>query len=269
MRASTSSSHCLMDTMPPKNSKPRRPPEFGATIPTVTTRGLATNRSNDTPIPGVAGREDCPMCKKFSAGPCGEIFKRWLACTDVHPGRDSCGEPLHLIVCSEFAEKLAGCLEENADYYSKNDEDNKNDVTNIGQDLGLNSTEVDLELKDAWRVFVSGMEEGIISGKYRVLPFPEKHTPKMEVRIATRTCAAFFTPTNDQKPIVAAYILDDRSNVIAAGSREDMFMGELGCSLQFKVPNDMKSATARAIYDTDNDGVLIFSRTSLVPAGEL
>lgn len=268
MRASTSSSHCSMETMPPKRSKPRRPPEFGATIPTVTTRGFATNRSNDTSIPDVAGREDCPMCKKFSAGPCGGIFKQWLACTDVHTGRYSSGEPLHLSMCSDFAEKLAGCLEENVDYYSKNDEISKHDEDNNGQELGLNSSEVDLDLKDAWRVFVSGMEDDIVSGKYIVLPFPEKLTPKMEVRISTRTGAAFFMPTNDQKPIIAAYILDDHSNVIAAGSREDMHMGDLGCVLQFKVSKDMKSATARAIYDTDHDGVLMFSRTILVPAIE-
>jgi len=111
-------------------------------------------------------------------------------------------------MCSDFAEKLAGCLEENVDYYGKNDENSKHDEDNNGQELGY------------------------------------------------------------QKPIIAAYILDDHSNVIAAGSREDMHMGDLGCVLQFKVSKDMRSATARAIYDTDHDGVLMFSRTILVPAIE-
>ncbi|KAL3763343.1 hypothetical protein ACHAW5_011010 [Stephanodiscus triporus] len=250
-----------MESVPPTSSKRRRPPEFGATIPTITTRGLATNSSNDTSISDVADREDCPMCKKFSAGPCGEIFKRWLACTDVHPGRDPSGEPLHLSMCSDFAEELAGCLEKNTTYYSNHDE-------NSGQDLGFNSAEVDSELKDAWGVFVSEMEDGVVSGKYIVLPFPEKVDLKMEVRLATRTGAAFFMPENDGNPIIAAYIIDDHSAVIAAGSREDMYMEDLGCVLQFKVLDGMKRVTARAIYDTDHDGVLIFSRTVLVPVSE-
>ena len=80
-----------------------------------------------------------------------------------------------------------------------------------------------------------------------------------------------------QQPIflVAAYILDKNSNVIAAGSQEDMYMNdELGCVLQFKISDSMKSVTVRAIYDTtaaryddddDGGGILIYSRTMLVP----
>jgi hypothetical protein len=258
-RESTPSSHCFMETVPPTRSKRGRPPEFGATIPTITARGLATKGNHDSSIPGGADREDCPMCKKFSAGPCGEIFKRWLACTDAHPGRDSSGEPLHLSMCSDFADKLAGCLEQNPDFYSKYDENSD------GLDRGLNSPDVDVDSKVAWKEFVCEMEDGIISGRYSVLPFPETIDPKMKVRMATLTGAAFFMPENEGKPIVAAYLLDDNSNVVAAGSREDMYVGDLGCVLQFKVSNAMKETTARAIYDTDRDGVLIFSRTVLVP----
>ena len=202
------------------------------------------------------------MCKKFSQGPCGEIFKRWLACTDVYSGRDSSGEPLHLARCSDYAVELAGCLEQYADFYSAYDENHN------GQDRGLNSTEADVDLKGAWEEFVCEMEDGIISGRYRVLPFPEQLDPKIKLRIATLTGAAFFVPENGGKPIIAAYLLDDKSNVVAAGSREDMHVGDLGCVLTFKVSNDMKRATARAIYDTGHVGVQIFSRTVLVPVSD-
>jgi hypothetical protein len=51
---------------------------------------------------------------------------------------------------------------------------------------------------------------------------------------------------------------------------------ELGCVLQFKISDSMKSVTVRAIYDTtaasyddddddDGGGILIYSRTMLVP----
>ena len=35
--------------------------------------------------------------------------------------------------------------------------------------------------------------------------------------------------------------------------------------LQFKVADGMQSATTRAIYDTENDDVAIFSRTTMLP----
>jgi hypothetical protein len=55
-----------------------------------------------------------------------------------------------------------------------------------------------------------------------------------------------------------------------------MYMSdELGCVLQFKISDSMKSVTVRAIYDTttaasdddddDGGGILIYSRTMLVP----
>ena len=250
-------SHCLMEAA--GSPKRRRPPIFGSSIPKITTRGLVTN-SSDTTIPDdITDREDCPLCKKFGSGPCGEVFKRWLACTDKHPGKDASGEPLHLSKCSDFAEKLAECLDVNSEYYTKNDHDNKD------QNQDEKATEKDKELKDAWREFVNEMEDGVTSGKYSLLPYPEKLNPKMEVQLASRTGASFFVPEKDGHPIIAAYVLDESGGVIAAGSREDMDMGGLGCVLQFKILDGMKSATSRAIYDTANDDVLIFSRTMSMP----
>ncbi len=244
----------------------RRPPEFGSTIPSMSRRGMATKFS-DTSIPAidVNDREDCPLCKKFSSGPCGELFKKWLACTDVNPGKDDNGEPLHLTRCSSFAERLAECLDENSPYYSKDSEDEVEHDVNIGN-KGTNSAEGDGMLKDAWTEFVSGIEDGIKSGKYSLLPFPATITPRVEVRISTHTGAAFFVPENDAQPIIAAYILDDSSNVIAAASQKDMYMNGLGCVIQFKVMEGMKSATCRAIYDMEGDNVsIVYTRTMLVP----
>ncbi|KAL7540006.1 hypothetical protein ACHAXR_010350 [Thalassiosira sp. AJA248-18] len=245
-------------TTPIGRPKRRRPPIFGSSIPKITTRGLVTS-SGGTSIPDITDREDCPMCKKFGSGPCGEVFKKWLACTDEHPGKDAAGEPLHLSNCSDFAEKLAVCLDTNDEYYSKNDDNNKQ------KHDANNDTETDQELKDAWKDFVHSMEAGIASGEYNILPYPENINPKMEVRLANRTGAAFFVPEKDGQPLIAAYILDNNGSVIAAGSKDDMDMGSLGCVLQFKVADGMKSATSRAIYDNEKDDIDIFSRTMLLP----
>lgn len=260
----SASTYCSMEAATSKNNGPkprrRRPPVFGTTIPKITTRGLVTTNNDDgNAIPDVADREDCPLCKKFGSGPCGEVFKRWLTCTDKNPGKDASGEPLHLTKCSDFAETLAECLEENSEYYSK-DDNNIND-----QDKKLDSSEKNGQLKDSWKDFVNEMEDSIASGKYDISPFPESIKPKVEVRLATRTGAAFFMPVKEGQPLIAAYILDDDGNVIAAGSKDDMDMGGLGCVLQFNASKGMKAATSRAIYDTESDGVAVFSRMTLLP----
>lgn len=290
------SSSCLMEAgghgvhTPRRIKRRTRPPEFGAAIPTITgaPRGMAKNsrRSNNysttTSTAVVEVEEDksnnCPMCKKFSRGPCGNIFQRWLVCTDCHTGKvnSSTGEPLHLSKCADFAVELAECLEENTDYYTK--DENEEEIVDDGQQLLQDSS----ELKNAWTVFVTDMEDSIRSGKYTVRPFPAALDPKIKIRANTTTGAAFFMslenendeqqqPQQQQPLLVAAYILDDNSNVIAAGSQEDMYMDDdLGCVLQFKTSIGMKSVTARAIYDDttandDDDGILIYSRTMLVP----
>jgi hypothetical protein len=296
--SSSSAKHCLMEgdsCVPPRRrtiQRNRRPPEFGAKVPKLTTtRGVVnTNRNNtsstnddDTTTSSLAVMEEeeeeedeedrvnnCPMCKQFSRGPCGIIFQRWLACTDRHTGMVdySTGEPLHLSKCADFAVELAECLDANTDYYSKDEYEEEIDV---GQQLKDSS-----ELKDAWTVFVNEMEDCILSGKYTVQPFTATLDPKIKIRANTTTGAAFFVLSSEnendeqqQQPIlVAAYILDNKSNVIAAGSQEDMYMDDaLGCVLQFKISDGMKSVMARAIYDTtaSDDGILIFSRTMLVP----
>ncbi len=243
----------------------RRPPEFGSTVPKITIRGISTTEMSETNLPNIDSnrdREDCPMCKKFSRGPCGGHFTVWLDCTDANPGKDKNGEPLHLTKCSDFSLILAECLEDNVGFYSKNDDvddDINEDYTDPAARGGA--------MKDAWKEFVREIEDAVESRKYSLLPFPVNIQPKMEVRPPTLTGAAFFVPENDGQPILAAYILDDSLNVIAAASREDMYMNyNIGCVIQFKIVEGMKSATCRAIYDTaGEDDVVVYTRSMMVP----
>lgn len=239
----------------------RRPPEFGSTVPTITKRGISTSKLH---IVDNRDRDDCPMCKKFSRGPCGSHFTEWLDCTDANPGRDDRGEPLHLNKCSDLAEKLAACLDINVAFYSKN-ADSDDDVDEDDYSAASSGD----ALKNAWKEFINEIEDGIKSGKHTLLPFPRNIKPKMELRLSTLTGAAFFVPENDGRPILAAYILDDSSNIIAAASREDLYMNDqLGCVIQFKVVEGMKSLTCRAIYDTSHENdIVIYTRTMLVPPG--
>ncbi|KAL7483908.1 hypothetical protein ACHAW6_009547 [Cyclotella cf. meneghiniana] len=231
----------------------RRPPKFGTSIPRKSTRGLRTLPINLGEVN--AQREDCPMCKKFSRGPCGDIFKRWLDCTDQNPGKDPDGSPMYLLKCSEFAEELAKCLEENSEYYEK-DETEGEDAHEIN------------ELKAAWREFCSEMEDQISTGIYKLQAFPANMNPTIQVRSESQTGAAYFKPRmNDGSSIVAAYIFDDNGELLAAGSKDDMDIGsQFGCVLMFDLSASMKSATFRAIYQNETDSVTVFSKTLLVPS---
>lgn len=262
--AKSKSYHCMAEARPAQNNSRRRkrPPTFGSTVPTITKRGSITTGTGligeDVASVAVNDREDCPMCKKFGSGPCGDTFKRWLNCTDKHPGKDTNGEPLHLTHCMDLAEKLGECLDTHADHYTS--KDNEEDTK---QQEKARSKETDDKLKTAWSEFVSEMEEGIRTNTYTTLPFPEKYSPSMQFKPSSKTGAAIFAPDMDGASIITAYIIDDDDNVLAAGSKEDMDMGSFGCVLQFDLLDETtKSTTCRAIYDSDDDvDVTIFTRT--------
>jgi len=239
----------MESTTPINNrSKRRRPPTFGSLVPVISTRGIVTTGSSNTTTSSinVEDRDDCPMCKKFSKGPCGNIFKQWLACTDKYPGKDANGEPLHLNKCSDYAETLAECLDSNTDYYTKEDD---------------NSNEQDTTTENDWQEFVKDMEDGIESKEYIMQPFPKQEiNPLIQVSSKTGTGVCFFNSKMKGQTIIAAYVLDDdNGDVKAAGSKEDMnVQGQY--MLQFKA-NNMKSATIRAIYDAHEDTIEIYTRT--------
>lgn len=204
-------------------------------------------------------REDCPLCKKFGSGPCGKVFQQWLSCTDANPGKDESGEPLHLTKCAIFAEKLAVCIDTNAEYYA-NDE---NDGSTEDVDATNNS-----ELKYAWSDFVREMEDGIKGHQYKLQSFPEKLQPTIHVKLSSKMGASYFKHQMENgASIISAYILDDRGNVLAAGAKDDMDMGSrFGCVLRFEVSDRMQSATCRAIYDEESGSdVTVYSKTFLVP----
>lgn len=233
----------------------KRPPKFGTLIPSITTRGISTSRINTNEM--MSDRDDCPMCKKFGSGPCGDVFKRWLDCTDDNPGNDDNGEPMHLSQCSDLAAKLSKCLDDHQEYYIRYDDENKHEISKDEND----------ELKEAWSEFVTETEDQINAHVYKLEEFPAEIAPTIQVRLESNSGAAYFKNKNlDGAAIIVAYIMDDKGSVLAAGSKEDMDMGEFGCILQFDLSTSMKSATCRAIYqEVDDSVVTVLSKTVFVP----
>jgi len=262
----SNSYHCLAEANPqqsPNRRRRKRPPIFGSTIPIITKRGIKTGLGGNitTAVVDVdADRDDCAICKHFSKGPCGEIFKRWLNCTDQYPGKNEGGEPLHLKHCLDLAEELGECLDTHTDDYI-NSKDNEEDIKQR-QQTSMYEKNI---LQTSWSEFVNEIEDGIKEKKFIATPFPENYNPSMQFKPSTKTGAVIFAPDIHSKTIITSYILDENENLLAAASKEDMDMGSFGCVLQFDVVEGMK-VVCRAIYDSDEEeDVTIFTRTMLVP----
>ena len=184
------------------------------------------------------------MCKKF------------VDCTDENPENDADGEPMHISQCLDFATKLSECLDDHQEYYIRYDEENKHQSSQDEND----------QLKEAWSEFVTETEEQINANVYKLKDFPADIAPLIQMKLESNNGAAYFKPKNlGGSVIIVGYIIDDKGSVLAAGSKEDMDMGEYGCILQFDMWEGMKSATCRAIYEESDDSVTVFSKTLFVP----
>jgi len=188
---------------------------------------------------------DCPICKKYSQGPCGEMFVKWLACTDKHRGsKDDDDEHRISIMCQSLAEPLTECLQKEAKYYASldiyTDEENDDDIE---------------DLRQAWITVIQEVEECHQTTK----DFPSP--PIMDIRPQDRTGMAGFDyklPEN-KMTIVLAYIRDnDTGELLAAGSIEDLWEYNVSTNnkkgiLRLSFGPECKSVTAYALYQSDND----------------
>lgn len=221
------------------------PPRFGMSV------RYKSNNTSNTSIPPIEvskdKEEDCPLCRKYSQGPCGDTFKKWLACTDKHKGIDpSTQEEEHLDKCSHLAEPLAKCLEIHQEFY---------DNLNIYDDAEEETT-----LMTEWTGVVTEVEETSTTQE-----FPPVLMPDLQIRPSNRTGMAAFcynSGKNGNVPLILAYVKDtDSGKLLAAGSREDLWewQDKYGV-LRLSIPSTTLSITAYALYDN-----VLYSTTLLVP----
>jgi hypothetical protein len=98
---------------------------------------------------------------------------------------------------------LAECLEENTDYYSKDEKHVEEiDVGRQQQQHQQQQLKDSSELKDAWTVFVTDMEDCILSKKYTVQPFTTTLNPKIKIRANTTNTGAAFLLSRRQKIMI-------------------------------------------------------------------
>lgn len=207
-------------------------------------------------------KDDCPICRKYSKGPCGHLFTEWMACTDANPGKDeTTGEEMHLTKCSALAEKLAECLGEHAEEYSGPLEyDDDGAIGNGGGDQASATIPIE-ELADAWLELIADLESSSSTNSRK--PFPAKFSPELEVRPSSGWGVGAFAPTDDRdEPLILAYLKDQTGTVLAAGSGEDI--KESGGFLRFQLQHSTQTVTACAIYGGQEDDP-IFERSARIP----
>jgi hypothetical protein len=196
--------------------------------------------------------EDCPICRKYSQGPCGTIFRQWQDCTDANKGIDpETKQAWHLSRCSHLATPLAHCLQKHESYYENldiyKDEDEREDTE---------------DLKEAWRNVIKEVET-----KERQ-SFPPEIVPELQVRPTTGTGMAAFVYEYKEKALILVYVKDDDTGeLLAAGSPEDLWEWENGYGvLRLALPEVTRSITAHALYQADApEEEVLYVNTQLVP----
>jgi len=240
LRRNSSRTSCAANN---NNNTP--PPRFGMSV-----RYKSSSSGASSTIPSITAteEEDCPICRKYSQGPCGELFKTWLKCTEDHKGvHPTTKEELHLSKCSHLATPLGECLETHKDFY---------DNLNV-----YNDEEEEEELHKEWTSVVREVEK---SAKDSVYEFPDSLTPELQIRPSNNTgMAAFvFNHGENSKPLTLCYVKDAHSGeLLAAGSLQDLWewQDKYGV-LKLRIPPTTQAITACALYDD-----ALYSMTQRVP----
>ena len=224
----------------------------------------------ETPIRQKANKK-CPICAKYSKGPCGELFQNWLQCTDDNPGtNESTGKELHVVKCMHLVTPLAECLNEHQKYYDsipletedesqeendavENDRDSKNEKRNI---------------REAWQKIVEEIEMDPKIQK-NTHKFKRQMAPEMEVRFKSNLGVAWFDEKNlvceNGKQLLIAYLKDQNEELLGAGTIDDIEDG--GGLMRFKLSKDTEYVTLNVLYDDDENGPL-YTLTQRLPPRE-
>lgn len=243
-RRAFSTTHCCA-----ANNSTRRPPpaRFGMSV---------RHKHSDTlPLIPKDDKNDCPLCKKYSQGPCGELFQKWLACAEQYKSMmdSNTNEELHLSKCRHLALPMAECLDKHQEYYDS---------------LDVYSDEYEERvLLQEWTKVVKQVEETHSSDT--VLEFPPSLTPELQIRPSTNTGMAAFVYNHDDddnsRTLTLAYVKDAGSGeLLAAGSLEDLWewQDKYGV-LRLNIPPKTTAITAYALYDD-----VLYSTMKQVPPKE-
>ena len=230
---------CLTLTKTSICEQSRIPSRFGTSIirHQSALSGIDTNSS----------KEDCPLCKKFSQGPCGELFKTWLACTEQFSGKDpENNEDLHLSKCLHLAKPLGACLEQHEDHYSE-------------MDIYAEDDEEEDDLMEAWNQVIREVEATRTAVSFET-------PPDLQIRLVNNTGMASFDYTISGNKVVMTYVRDeDTGELLAAGSIDDLWDYEGRGVLRLSFGPTCKSVAVYALYSDENDKDVLYKHSQRIP----
>ena len=187
---------------------------------------------------------DCPLCRKYSQGPCGTLFQTWRQCTKHH-------EETYLKDCAQQFEKLQSCLEQHQDYYCDDDDDD---------DDNHDDDDIMDEKQQAWQELIDETLNDL-----NPQPFPTKPILQFQNHHKVAT-ACFVQYTN----LVFCFVQDNNNNnktLLAAGSKQDLQQEKEYALLHFPLLSETTSITVSAVYEQPaDDRVILYQHEHSIPA---
>lgn len=238
----------------------------------TTSTGDMYDENDDLPT---SYSDDCPLCAKYSAGPCGTLFRQWLACTDTAAATnkgssDDDDDNEHVTLCAKGFDRLQACLEEHSDYYDKihvgGDQEEGMD------DSGAAGKTTD-SVQQAWETMIQEELAGAATDS-----FPEALRPNVRIRPKTGQATASFVVSSSSKGVdnfVLAFVRDvrkvdddadgngvDAYTLLAAGAKEDLYIDadadDPRIVLALRVPADSAAVIVSAVYEQQDDSVVVY-----------
>jgi hypothetical protein len=189
---------------------------------------------------------DCPICRKFSRGPCGTLFQTWYDCTEANPQNE-------VDACADAFAQFQQCLDQNEAYYSSDDSDT-NPQANRKNDLS--------DLKDINVQWDALLQEGELSTMERG-PFPPSLQPRCDCQSDTTTAPessniTIWFPHEShlllamvQKPVDNMGASWNTLRAVSGGDGMPSHNGEV--CMHVVLPDGVQSFRILALYADDTD----------------
>jgi len=220
-------------------------------------------------------REDCPLCAKYGAGPCGPLFRLWLNCTD---NAAFAVDKDPVTACAADFDRLQTCLEQHEAYYDTTAttvslDSNSDDESTTSNHDEIDDNDNEAEATDSTDSILEAWES-MIDMELAAAPreaFPSLLQPIIRLGGSSRHATVSFSPSN----LVLAFVQtvsttnDDDDATIAkallvAGAKQDMYAddettteGRLVLAFQQMSAHGTRIVVS-AVYELADDNVAVY-----------
>jgi hypothetical protein len=184
------------------------------------------------------------MCKKFSQGPCGKLFLNWLTCIDNNNSNES--------ICDKQLSPLDECLKKHEEYYANVD---------------AYAEEGEENYRTNWEEFILNLESGD-EKEVKFEDFPTIRKPLLQFRPQKMLGTIEFHQEVRDKQLILGYAKDDKGNILAAASSEELLESDKLYCLRFNAIENTTSVIVSAVYMDLNDSndIVLYRHVERLPS---